>query len=364
MTTSGFPNATLTTTGTLPAWLSFTDNGNGTATLAGTPPAGSGGQYSFTINADNGTAPADHQAFTLTVNESPTITSADHTTFQVGSAGSFTVTTAAGFPVATALSKTGALPSGVTFTDNGNGTATLGGTPASGTAGSYPITITASNGASSPATQSFTLTVTESPVFTSADHATFVVGSAGSFSVTTSGGAGPVSISEVGTLPSGVSFTDNGNGTATLAGTPAANTGGSYSLTFTASDGITPNATQLFTLTVNQPPTITSTDHATFTVGVADSFTVTTSPGVPAATTITKTGTLPAGVSFTDNGDGTATLAGTPDRGRVVPDHHQGQQRGRPGRHPVVHADRQPGAGDHQRRPRHLRGGQRRARSR
>jgi|GEM_PF-938954 len=319
VTTSGFPNATLTTTGTLPAWLSFTDNGNGTATLAGTPPAGSGGQYSFTINADNGTAPADHQAFTLTVNESPTITSADHTTFQVGSAGSFTVTTAAGFPVATALSKTGSLPSGVTFTDNGNGTATLGGTPASGTAGSYPITITASNGASSPATQSFTLTVTESPVFTSADHATFTVGTAGSFTVTTSGGAGPVTITETGTLPTGVSFTDNGNGTATLAGTPAANTGNSYSLTFTASDGITPNGTQLFTLTVNQPPRITSTDHATFTAGVADSFTVTTAPGVPAATTITKTGSLPAGVTFTDNGDGTATLAGTASTGGSFP---------------------------------------------
>ena len=68
VTTSGFPNPTLTTTGTLPAWLSFTDNGDGTATLAGTPPAGSGGQYSFTINADNGTAPSDSQAFTLTVN--------------------------------------------------------------------------------------------------------------------------------------------------------------------------------------------------------------------------------------------------------------------------------------------------------
>ncbi|HST47479.1 beta strand repeat-containing protein [Jatrophihabitans sp.] len=319
VTTTGFPNATLTTTGTLPAWLSFTDNGNGTATLAGTPPAGSGGQYNFTINADNGTAPADSQAFTLTVNESPTITSADHTTFQVGSAGNFLVTTAAGFPVATALSKTGSLPSGVTFTDNGNGTATLAGTPAAGTAGSYPITITANNGASTPATQSFTLTVTASPVFTSADHATFVAGNAGSFTVTTSGGAGPVTITETGTLPSGVTFTDNGDGTATLAGTPAAGTGGSYALTFTASDGITPDGTQLFTLTVNQPPVITSADHATFTTGVADSFTVTTAPGVPAATTITKTGSLPAGVTFTDNGDGTATLAGTPTTGGSFP---------------------------------------------
>jgi Putative Ig domain len=47
----------------------------------------------------------------------------------------------------------------VTFKDNGNGTATIAGTPATGTAGTYPITITANNGVGSAATQSFTLTV-------------------------------------------------------------------------------------------------------------------------------------------------------------------------------------------------------------
>jgi hypothetical protein len=47
----------------------------------------------------------------------------------------------------------------VDFTDNGDGTATLAGTPS--TSGSYPITITASNGVSPDYTQSFTLTVNE-----------------------------------------------------------------------------------------------------------------------------------------------------------------------------------------------------------
>jgi len=61
------------------------------------------------------------------------------------------------------LSESGSLPSGVTFTDNGDGTATLAGTPASGSDGSYPFTITASNGISPDATQSFTLTVDEVP---------------------------------------------------------------------------------------------------------------------------------------------------------------------------------------------------------
>ncbi len=48
---------------------------------------------------------------------------------------------------------------GVTFVDNRDGTATLAGTPAAGTADTYPLTITAANGTTPDATQSFTLTV-------------------------------------------------------------------------------------------------------------------------------------------------------------------------------------------------------------
>jgi hypothetical protein len=71
----------------------------------------------------------------------PTITSASTTTFFVASAGSFTVATT-GSPKPT-LSESGALPAGLTFVDNGDGTATLAGTPSAGTEGSYPFTITA-----------------------------------------------------------------------------------------------------------------------------------------------------------------------------------------------------------------------------
>jgi hypothetical protein len=87
----------------------------------------------------------------------PVITSANNTTFINGTLGSFTVT-ATGSPTPT-LTETGTLPTGVTFVDNGNATATLSGT-ASSTA-SYPLTITAHNTAAPDATQSFTITVTQ-----------------------------------------------------------------------------------------------------------------------------------------------------------------------------------------------------------
>jgi hypothetical protein len=310
VTTTGFPTPSLTETVALPSGVTFTDNGNGTATLAGTPAAGTGGTYALSIKAHNGIGTDATQSFTLTVDQAPAITSATSTTFSVGGAGTFSVTTT-GFPTP-ALTETGALPTGVTFKDNGNGTATLAGTPAAGTAGTYPLTLKASNGVGSNATQTFTLTVDTAPVITSASSTTFTVGSPGTFTVTTTGTPTP-SITGTGALPSGVTFTDNGNGTATLAGTPAAGTGGTYSLSIKAQNGVGTNATQTFTLTVDQAPAITSANNTAFTVGAAGTFTVTTT-GYPEPA-LTETGALPSGVTFTDNGNGTATLAGTPAAG-------------------------------------------------
>ncbi len=305
----------LTETGTLPAGVSFTDNSDGTAILSGTPAAGTGGSYTLTITASNGVAPNSTQTFTLSVNEGPAITSADHTAFAVGNAGSFTVTTTPGLPSSTVLTETGSLPSGVTFHDNGDGTATLAGTPVAGTGGSHPLTITASNGSSANADQAFTLTVTEPPNITSADHALFPIGSTGTFTITTRAGfPTATAISETGSLPPGITFHDNGNGTAALAGTPAVGSGGSYSLTLTATNSAG-HTDQAFTLSVAASPVITSADHTTFAAGSAGSFSITTSPGVPSATALTTMGSLPSGITFHDNGDGTATLIGTPRAG-------------------------------------------------
>ncbi len=87
----------------------------------------------------------------------PAITTLGKATMTVGSAGSYTLF-ASGSPTPS-FTETGTLPSGVAFTDNANGTAKLAGTPASGSAGTYPVSITASNGSGDAATQAFTLTV-------------------------------------------------------------------------------------------------------------------------------------------------------------------------------------------------------------
>ena len=128
------PKPTLSFTGTLPGGVTFTPLANGTATLSGTPVAGSEGIYFLTITAANGTPPNAMQLFTLTVQDTapvlhaPAIISSASTTFTAGTEGTFTVHTT-GVPTAT-LSLTGTQPSWLSFIDNTDGTATLEATPA------------------------------------------------------------------------------------------------------------------------------------------------------------------------------------------------------------------------------------------
>ena len=89
------------------------------------------------------------------------VTSAPGASFPTEIAHSFKVT-ASGVPTP-ALSETGALPAGVRFTDNGDGTATITGTAALASVGNYQLTITATNRVSTTGTQSFDLVVPGPP---------------------------------------------------------------------------------------------------------------------------------------------------------------------------------------------------------
>jgi hypothetical protein len=237
-------------------FISFTSDWAGASTVG---PLGS------TSGAPTGTVGTDARGdvFITKIPQAgtaPTITSANNATFAQGVLGSFTVNTI-GSPTP-AITESGSLPGGVTFVDNGNGTATLSGTPSA--SGTFPLTITATNTGGS-ASQPFTLTVTPAPVqiaptITSATSVTFRKGHLSSFNVNTTGTPTPA-ITEVGTLPAGVTFVDNGNGTGTLGGTPTGSVG-NYSLVFTAANGVLPNATQPFTLhivAITPPGTVTGT---------------------------------------------------------------------------------------------------------
>ncbi len=325
ITATGIPLPAFRQSGRLPGGVKFVDNGDGTASLYGRPGNGLGqvGDYFLTLTASNGVAPAATQNFKLTITRPPVITSVNNATFVVGASNTFTVGTKTS-RLTVNLSFTGALPAGVTFVANTNGTATLSGTPPPGSEGPYPITITASNGTLPNAKQTFTLTVQDAPpvlkapAITSSASTTFTVGTEGIFTARTTG-TPTSSLTLTGTQPSWLSFIDNTDGTATFVGAPDPGSAGNYTFTITATNGVVPDATQTFTLVVvDTSPVITSVNNATFIASAFNTFTVKTKTSVPSAT-LSFTGTLPAGVTFVANTNGTATLSGTPPPGSERP---------------------------------------------
>ena len=168
ITTTGYPAPSLSAGG-LPPGLSLTDHLNGTATIGGTPSAGSGGSYNVTITATNG-AGSPTENITIIVDQPLAITNptvSTNLTFTAGTPGSINVTTT-GYPVATTISlapvlPTTALPSWLTIgTVSNTGTATISVNPSVATITqptSVTFSITASNGVSPNAVQTFTLTV-------------------------------------------------------------------------------------------------------------------------------------------------------------------------------------------------------------
>jgi len=148
------------------------------------------------------------------------------------------------------------------------------------------------------------VTATESPVFTSGDNTSFDLGFAGSFTITATGNPSTMSISLTGSLPSGVSFTDNGDGSASLAGTPAAGSAGVYNLILTANNGVKPDGIQNFTLTVRNGP-VTTTINSTPDTGngsISENESISTTLGITKFTvTFSRDVYDPAGDTDTDD---------------------------------------------------------------
>jgi uncharacterized repeat protein (TIGR01451 family) len=258
VTATGNPAPTLSASAaTLPPGVNFVDDKLGNGTLSGTPT--STGTFLIALSATNSAGSAPPTSFTLTVDPGPTppVLTNDTPPAAAALGVPFTYTfTASGTPAPTFSVASGAVPTGLSL-DPVSGI--LSGTPTA--AGPFSFTVAATNGVGSPSVSpliNMTVTNTGAPIITSAATTSVTVGQALSFTATTAGSPTP-SISESGALPNNVMFTDNGNGTASLSGTPLLGQEGTYPITITAQNGTLPNATQNFNLVVNGiPPTFTA----------------------------------------------------------------------------------------------------------
>jgi hypothetical protein len=236
---TGTPSPTVAENGRLPKGVTFDAN---TDVLAGTPTEE--GVYPIELTASNGVGHAATQSFVLTVDAAPSITSADHVTFNDHAAGSFTVT-ASGTPTPT-IGEWGTLPQGVSYADG-----VLSGTPTQ--TGTFQITFTAHNGIGADSVQQFTLTVVGLHVTTSSLPSVTPETPYGQ-QLEAIGGTEPYKWKKAsGSLPKGLRLTSSGR----LEGTVNARTaskGSSYSFTVTVTDAtkrVHQQATATFSLSVS-----------------------------------------------------------------------------------------------------------------
>ena len=233
------------------------------------------GTFTVTVTASNGVAPVASQSYTLTIapeDTAPFITSSPITIGMVGELYSYDVN-AVGNPAPTYTLTTA--PGGM----NINPAGVITWTPSE--AGTYSVTVMASNGIAPNATQSYTLTITpeeSAPVITSTPVTVGMVNIAYSYDVNATGNPAP--IFELITAPAGMTIDPAG----VISWAPSE--AGNYPVTVKASNGVAPDATQSFSITVEPEggaPEIISTALTTAMLNQAYSYDV-NATGDPAPT--------------------------------------------------------------------------------
>ena len=191
--------------------------------ITATAPAGTAGPVDVTVTTAGGTSatsPADQFSYGI----APAFTSAASTTFVANTAGTFTPA-ATGTP-APVITESGTLPAGVTFSGGA-----LSGTPTA--TGTFPITLTATNGIGGPVDQSFTLNVVAIEITTTSLPAA-TLNTTYSGQLVEVGGKAPVKWSTNVKLPKGLKLNKT---TGAITGKPGKKDAtGSFPITFTVTD--------------------------------------------------------------------------------------------------------------------------------
>ncbi|RAR72566.1 putative Ig domain-containing protein [Flavobacterium aciduliphilum] len=219
-------------TGTLPGGLSFN---NATGAITGTPTTIGSSTISVTATNTAGTSSAATITFNIAAAAVPVVTATTYT----GTTGTAFSNTVSATNSPTSYAYTGTLPPGLSFSTS---TGAITGTPT--TAGSYSISVTATNaaGTSAAATIGFTISL-PAPVVTGGTLSGTV---STAFTYTISATNSPTNYAVAsGALPNGLSLNST---TGQITGTPT--TAGSFSVTVTATNGTGTSAPATLTFTI------------------------------------------------------------------------------------------------------------------
>lgn len=286
--------------GTLPPGTSLTGN-----TLSGTPLSSTGSPFQFTIRAQDSVT-STNKNFTLNVLGELVITTNSLPAATSGAAYNFTLAGAGGQPPL--IWNVTGLPNGLNFTTAG----AISGIPAQN--GNFPLVVTLGDSTTPTpfvVSKNLTLTVnpasggpqitTASPLPQATVNRTYPT-----TTLTAAGGTTPYiwSVESGSTLPAGLTLNAT---TGEISGVPT--TAGAHTFSVRVTDGAALFATKAFQITVNAPPSITTTALPNATVGVAYSQTVQATGGTAPLSWRIAGGSLPAGLSLAQ---ATGVISGTP----------------------------------------------------
>jgi len=299
----------------VPEWITVTDNGNGIATLSGTPTVDDLGEYEVTLRAVDGTT-YDEESFMLFVNSNPEPKFVTNPAIYGIQGVEFTYTAIAiddlGDAVALSVDK---LPSWLTATGEGNDTIVLTGTPTAENLGQNAVKLLATDAFGMSAQQIFNISVVanNAPVFISTPVVKANAGLEYNYRIVAQDANNNDELTITGTVPTWLTLTDNGNGVAILSGTPAVANAGDANITLTVTDSYGATGTQTFTIVVkaNAAPVFTSTAVTSVNEDALYSYNVvaTDANGDNMYFVATK---LPNWLVLTVTNNGKATLKGVP----------------------------------------------------
>ena len=318
MTASGSPAPALSESGTLPAGVTFLDNGDGTAHARRDTRRWQRRELPDHDHGQQRRSAARPRRSRSRSTARPAITSANATSFTVGQPASFTVTTerlsgTVALRVRAAARRRDASPTTAMAPRRSPAR------PRQASVGTFPLSVTAANSSGS-VTQSFTLTVISG---NARDHQRGIhdvtAGVARSFTVTATGTPDPDDHP-----PGSAARGHHVQRRSRRHSDPVRNPGDlrprplTINLIATSSTGKT---SQAFTITINQPPS----DHQRAQRDRNRRHPVQLrrdDPRLPRCDGF-RDRSLPAGVNFKDNGNGTATIGGHRAAGHVEPDAHR-----------------------------------------
>ena len=303
----------------VPTNATFTNNGNGTGTFNFAPNFIQAGVYNVRFIASDG-ALADTELVAITVNEAgnqaPVLAAIGPRAVTEGQNLNFNIS--ATDPDATTPTFVAEnTPANSTVVDNGDGTGTFNFNPDFTQAGVYNVRFITSDGSLSD-TEIVAITVNtagnQRPVLAIIGPRSGSENQNLNFDITANDADSttPTLIAQL--LPSGATFSNNGDGTGTFDWTPSFTQAGVYNVRFIATDGSLAD-TELVAITinnVNRAPVLASIGPRSVNEGLALNFAVSaTDPDLNIPTLAAEN--VPTNASFTDNGNGTGSFAFNPD---------------------------------------------------